>query len=132
MKSPAHALYQLKFVALCGLAWVAAGCGGGSVVVSLPPITVYLPVTTVTITQNGAPMAIPIQIQSTSETALVSVAGLPAGVSETYAASDTNPSGTLTFTATRTATSGRFMPQVSVMSAGQTANSGFTLIVKMS
>jgi hypothetical protein len=127
MKSPAHALLSL---ALCAAA-CATGCGGRSGVVSLPPITVYLPVTTVTITQNGASMTIPIQIQSTSETALVKVAGLPAGVSETYAASDTNPSGTLTFTATRTATAGRFMPQVSVMSAGQTANAVFTLIVKM-
>jgi hypothetical protein len=105
--------------------------GGGSSRVTLPPITVNLPVATVTITQNGAPVTIPIQIESTSETALVKVLGLPAGVSETYAASDTNPSGTLTFTATRTASTGRFMPQVSVMSAGQTATAALTLVVQM-
>ena len=98
---------------------------------ALPQISVYLPVETVTIKQNGAAVTIPILIQSTSETAVVRVGGLPAGVNESYAASDTNPSGSLTFTASGTATTGKFMPQVSVMSARQTATAQFTLVVQM-
>jgi hypothetical protein len=96
------------------------------------PISVALPIATVVLTQNGAQASIPIQITSTSETALVMVGGLPAGVSETYAASDTNPSGTLTFGANGSAPLGTFMPIVKVMSAGQNAAANFTLIVKMS
>ena len=132
METAAYALCRLRFVAFCTLAWIAAGCGGGSGFVTAQRISVNLPVETVTIKQNGAPVTIPIEIQSTSETALVNIVGLPAGVSETYAASDTNPSGTLTFSATRTATTGRFMPQISVMSAGGTATAVFTLVVQMS
>ena len=66
---------------------------------------------------------------STSETALVSFAGLPGGVQTTYAASDTNPSGLLTFTATTHAAVGTYMPIVTVDSAGQTASVTFTLTV---
>jgi hypothetical protein len=132
MKSPEHALGQLRLKMFCALAQSVAGCGGGSGPYAPAPIGIYLPVQTVTVTQNGPAVIIPIQIQSTSETALVSVQGLPAGVSETYAASDTNPSGTLAFAATRTATTGSFTARVSVMSAGQTATAGFTIIVRMS
>jgi hypothetical protein len=74
-------------------------------------------------------VSVPIQIDSTSETATVSLNGLPGGVQGNYAASDTNPSGSLTFTATSTAMTGTYMPIVSVMSAGQTATTQFTLVI---
>jgi hypothetical protein len=107
-----------------------SGCGGGGGNMTQAPITVYLPISTVVLSQGGAQTNVPIQIGSTSETAVVAVEGLPAGVKATYAASDTNPSGTLTFTANASAVVGTYMPVVAVNSAGQMASKSFTLIVK--
>ena len=111
-------------LAVCGCGGAATGAMGGN------PISVSLENSTVTVRQGGAPVIVLIQIMSPSETALVSVAGLPPGVGESYAASDTNPSGTLTFKAGKTATLGTTMPQVTAMSAGQTAMTTFTLVVE--
>lgn len=121
-------------IALCTLALLAAGCGGGAsfyVSPSQTPITVFLPISVVVVSQNGMQVNVPIQITSTSETALVMVGGLPGGVEEKYAASDTNPSGTLSFTASKSSPLGTFMPTITVISAGQTVSTTFTLIVKM-
>lgn len=94
-------------------------------------VSVLLTVSTVTVQQGGPPVNAAIQIQSPSETAVVSVTGLPAGVGVKYAASDTNPSGLLTFTANAQATKGTVMPIISVQSAGQTVETQFTLVVTM-
>jgi hypothetical protein len=94
----------------------------------VPPITVSVPAT-VTVLQGGPPVIVQIEIGSSSETAEVAVTGLPGGVQESYAASDTNPSGTLTFTAGPTAIVGNFTATVTVNSAGQTALTTFTLVV---
>ncbi len=94
-------------------------------------ISVSLVVPTVTVVQGGPPVNTAIQIQSPSETAVVSVTGLPAGVGVNYAASDTNPSGLLIFTANAQATKGTFMPTIDVESAGQMAQTQFTLVVAM-
>ena len=75
-------------------------------------------------------VSVPIVIGSTSETALVSLLGLPAGVQVTYSSSDTNPSGSLTFSANSTAMTGSYMPTVVVMSAGNTASAAFALVVE--
>lgn len=107
------------------------GCGGSGGIVAQPPISVSLPISTVTVTQNGNTVIIPIQIMSTSETALVMINGLPGGIEEMYAASDTNPSGSLSFKANASAMTGTFMPTINVLSAGQSASKQFTLIVKM-
>jgi hypothetical protein len=93
------------------------------------PITVHLVNSSVVVSQNGTPVMVQMIITSTSETALVSVTGLPVGVQQKYAATDTNPSGTLTFTASTAAPLGTYMPIVMVNSAGQTASTGFTLVV---
>ena len=63
------------------------------------PITVSLTHSTVNLLQDGTAVIDPITIASSSETALVVVSGLPAGVQVNYASTDTNPSGTLTFVA---------------------------------
>jgi len=94
------------------------------------PITVSLTTPTVVVTQGGPPVSVQVIIKSTSETALVAIIGLPAGLQEKYAASDTNPSGILTFTASKTAPPGTYTPTVDVNSAGQMASVTFTLIVK--
>ena len=94
------------------------------------PISVSLGQSNVIVMRAGKPVNVNIAIQSTSETALVAVTGLPAGVGTKYAASDTNPSGTLTFTANAQATLGTTMPIVMVNSAGQSASTTFTLVVE--
>ncbi len=113
--------------AYCALA--AIGCGGSGSMSSQVPISVSLVNSTVVISQNGTPVNVAILIHSTSETALVSLRGLPTGVQETYAATDTNPSGTLTFTASSATTPGAYMATVTVNSAGQMASTSFMLVV---
>ena len=105
------------------------GCGGRSGTPSMAPIEVSLNPAMFTVRQNGTATSVQILIRSTSETALVSFAGMPGGVQVMYAASDTNPSGLLTFKGTRQAAAGTYMPIVTVNSAGQAASSGFTLTV---
>jgi hypothetical protein len=89
-----------------------------------------MPISTVIIMPAGGAVIVPIQINSPSETATVFLSGLPGGVEDTYAATDTNPSGSLTFTAGSSAAMGTYIPTVTVSSAGQTAATQFTLIVK--
>lgn len=109
-------------------AWALTGCGGSGSPAMLP-ISVSLSSPTVTVLRGGSPVQIQIAIRSTSETALVNFTGLPGGVKVAYAASDTSPSGLLTFTAAVSATAGTYTPFVTVDSAGQTATLKFTLVV---
>ena len=125
----------IQRAALCALAIMLPGCGGGagagSNMFTQNPVTISLPISTVVVMPNGMQVVVPIQIKSTSETAVVGITGLPNGVQESYAASDTNPSGTLAFTASKTAMAGTYMPIITVLSAGQTVSTSFTLIVKI-
>ena len=107
------------------------GCGATSTGVFPmgPPISVSLSPPVVSVPLNGTPVHVAISIKSTSETALVNLVGLPGGVNEMYAASDTNPSGSLTFTATMAAVTGTYTPTIIVNSAGQMASLKFTLVV---
>jgi len=93
------------------------------------PIRVSLNPSTVVVAPGGMPVHTQILIDSTSETALVNFTGLPGGISQMYASSDTNPSGLLTFTATKSTLAGTYLAMVIVNSAGQTASAKFTLIV---
>ena len=134
---PAHfATTPMCRISFFAFAFCLTGCGGGSAATgsmfTQMPISVSLPITTVVVSKNGPTVIVPIQIKSTSETALVSVSPLPAGVQEKYSYSDTNPSGSLSFSANSTSPAGTYTPIVTVMSANQTASTGFTLIVKAS
>jgi hypothetical protein len=93
------------------------------------PISVSLSASTVVVPQDGMPSSVQITIKSTSETALVSFNGLPGGVQATYAASDTNPSGPLTFVATTSAPAGTYSATVTANSAGQAASTQFEVVV---
>lgn len=116
---------------VCAVALAANGCGGAATGgMSGNPISVSLNNTTVKVQRGGAAATVLIEIMSPSEDALVSVAGLPGGVAESYAASESSPSGTLMFKAGKSATLGTYMPKVTVMSAGQTAMTKFTLVVE--
>ena len=124
----------LQFGTIIGGALMAplfAGCGGGgsSFVPHPQPISVSLSATTVVVPQDGTPAHVQILIRSTSETALIGFVGLPGGVDAKYAASDTNPSGLLTFMATKKVAAGTYMPIIAVSSAGQSAMITFTLVV---
>jgi len=121
---------RLRAPLVCFFSLFLSTCGGRGGIISPRPISVYLPVSTIHLTAGAKPVSIPIQIGSTSETALVSATGLPAGVQMTYASSDTNPSGSLTFSANSTSMKGSYMPTVFVLSAGSTASTGFTLEVQ--
>jgi hypothetical protein len=116
-----------------GLALVACALSGCAMKVTgtapMVPVTVSLNSQTVVVPEDGTPVVVGLTIRSSSETAVVIVSGLPGGIQEMYAASDTNPSGTLTFTATRSAVAGTYMPMVMVNSAGQIASLRFTLVV---
>jgi len=111
-------------------ALLLAGCAGGSGRSAQNPVSVYLPIPKIELTEGAGAIIIPIQIASPSETAQVAVSNLPAGVQVRYASTDTNPSGTLSFMANESAMAGTFMPIVTVNSAGLTASTGFTLVVK--
>ncbi len=93
------------------------------------PITVSLASSTIVVSQDGQPARVQISIVSTSETALVNFRGIPGGVQAMYAASDTSPSGLLTFIAAASAPAGTYTPFITVNSAGQTATIPFTLVV---
>lgn len=117
--------------ALSGVALLTlVGCGrAGNSPGSMVAITVSLPSSTILVPQDGTAAALNVNITSTSETALVSVNGLPGGVQVKYAATDTNPSGLLTFVASESSPAGTYTPTISVSSAGQTASVPFTLVV---
>lgn len=126
------ALRQFLGVTAVGLLLVMAGCGGGGSSITPPvqaPISVTLPSSPVVVPQDGTPVFVQITITSISETALVAVTGLPGGIQVKYAATDTNPSGILTFTGSAAAQLGTYTPKVVVNSAGQTASATFTLVV---
>ena len=106
---------RLCAVMLGIVAGAASGCGGGGGgSVPMVPITVSLNPATVVVAPGGTPVHTQILISSTSETALVNFTGLPGGISQMYASSDTNPSGLLTFTATKSAMAGTYMATVIV------------------
>ena len=106
-----------------------AGCGHMAGFSAPAPISVSLGLATVQVSQDGTPVVVPISITSTSETATVDVTNLPTNVQETYASSDTNPSGSLKFTADASSPAGTYKPYILVVSAGQTASTSFTLVV---
>ncbi|MGB6688042.1 MAG: hypothetical protein WBE76_09400 [Terracidiphilus sp.] len=121
---------------LCGSLIAAAlpicGCGGGAGGgnQNLPSISVMLDGSRVVVSQDGTPVFVQIFIDSPSETALVSFTGMPGGVQVAYRASDTSPSGTLTFIGSSAAPLGTFTPKVTAMSAGGMASTKFTLVVE--
>jgi hypothetical protein len=106
------------------------GCGS-SAAFSPPPINLSVSVnnTTVNVPANGMPVNVPVTIVAPTETATFTVTGLPAGVTESYKESESNPSGLLTLVANSTTVPGTYMPKITVGSSGQTASVIFTLVI---
>jgi hypothetical protein len=92
-------------------------------------VTVSFPNPSVIVPRNGSQVIVSIIIMSSSETAVVTVNGLPAGVAVNYASSDTNPSGSLAFSAAPQTAVGTYTPRVTVNSASQIVTTTLTLVV---
>lgn len=106
------------------------GCGGRSSF-SPPPINLSVSVndTTVVVPPNGTAVNIPVTIVAPTETATFTISGLPAGVSDNYTESESNPSGLLTLIANTSTVPGTYMPIITVGSSGQTASVVFVLVI---
>lgn len=117
-------------VGAAGLVLVLIGCGGGTSF-SPPPINLSVSInsTTVVVPSNGTPVNVPVVIVAPTETATFTITGLPAGVSENYKESESNPSGLLTLIANASTVPGTYMPTITVGSSGQTASVVFTLVI---
>jgi hypothetical protein len=121
---------SLRFVvgaSFLGLVITLTGCGGGSGSTQTA-ITVTLGSTNVMVPQDGTAAQLPVSITGASSSATVTVSGLPAGVTQEFAATNGGPSGTLTFTGSASASAGSYLPVVQVSSSGQTASQSFTLV----
>jgi hypothetical protein len=104
--------------------------GTASVAVTSPPVSlaVSLGNTIVVVPQDGTAAPVAVTVTAPSGSPSVTVRGLPAGVTEQFAAANGGPSGTLTFTGSTSASAGSYAPTVTVTLAGQNASEGFTLV----
>lgn len=112
--------------------FVLSGCGGGQFTPAPITLSVSLSNKVIVLQADGKPMNIPVTIVAPTETATFTIQGLPAGVSESYKESESNPSGLLTLTAIPRTVPGTYTPTIIVGASGQTASLNFTLIVKTS
>jgi hypothetical protein len=117
-------------VASAAFVFAATGCGGRTTF-SPPPINLSVSVndTTVVVPPNGTAVNIPVTIVAPTETATFTISGLPAGVSDNYKESESNPSGLLTLVANSSTKPGTYSPIITVGSSGQTASVVFTLVI---
>ena len=117
-------------VAYSGLLLALIACGSKAAF-SPPPINLSVSVnnTTVVVPPNGMPVNVPVTIVAPTETATFTISGLPAGVTESYKESESNPSGLLTLMANATTVPGTYMPTITVGTLGQTASVVFTLVI---
>jgi hypothetical protein len=117
-------------VAYSGLLLTLIACGSKAAF-SPPPINLSVSVnnTTIVVPPNGTPVNVPVTIVAPTETATFTISGLPAGVTESYKESESNPSGLLTLVANATTVPGTYMPKITVGTLGQTASVVFTLVI---
>jgi hypothetical protein len=111
------------------LTFALIGCGGGTFApqpfnlsVSVTNATIYVP-------PNGTAVNVQVIIVAPTETATLTIAGLPAGVSYNFQESESNPSGLLTLTANSVTVPGTYMPKITVGALDQTASVVFTLVI---
>jgi hypothetical protein len=108
----------------------STACGGGTSFAP-PPINLSVSVnnTMVVVPANSTAVNIAVTIVAPTETATFTITGLPAGVSENYKESESNPSGLLTLVANASTIPGTYMPKITVGSSGQTASVVFVLVI---
>ncbi len=122
----ARLIFAVSSVALA----LVTGCGGGSSVTTPPVVlTVSIPSGTVVLPQDGTAANLSVTIVAPTESVTLSVTGLPAGVTQRYKASESNPSGQLTLSASAATPAGSYTPVVTINSSGHTATTTITLVV---
>jgi hypothetical protein len=110
------------------LTFALIGCGGGTF--APQPFNLSVSVNaTVYVPPNGTAVNIQVIIVAPTETATLTIAGLPAGVSYNYQESESNPSGLLTLIANSVTVPGAYMPKITVGALDQTASTVFTLVI---
>jgi hypothetical protein len=124
-----HASYPLSRIGLAGFVVALTGCGGAGFTPQPINLSVSVNNITVVVPANGTAVNVPVTIVAPTETATFAITGLPAGVSESYKESESNPSGLLTLIANSTTMPGTYMPTITVGSSGQTASVVFTLVI---
>jgi hypothetical protein len=77
----------------------------------------------------GSSVSVPVTIVAPTETVIFTITSLPAGVSQNYKESESNPSGLLTLQANSLTKPGTYKPTIVVSTSGQTASLVFTLVV---
>jgi len=119
----------MRLVGFLMYATAVAGCGGGGNS-GVPPVllSVSLSNNTVDLPQGGTVLT-PVTIVAPTETASFAITGLPAGVTQSYKESESNPSGLLTLTASTAVAVGTYKPTITVGSSGQTASLVFSLVI---
>jgi hypothetical protein len=125
-------LRSLRWIPVAGFAILLialTGCGG-SVSSHLTPVTlgVSLGSTTVVVPQDGTAAQLPITVTGATGSATVTVSGLPAGITQQFAAANGGPSGTLTLTGSTSAPAGSYSLSVNASGSGQVAAASFTLV----
>jgi hypothetical protein len=123
---------MVRFSNLLGAAVLLTmtGCGGGTSF-SPPPINLSVSVNnaTITVPANNMAVNVPVIIVAPTETATLTITGLPAGMSFNYRESESNPSGLLTLIAIPSTMPGTYRPQITVGTLGQTASVVFMLVI---
>jgi hypothetical protein len=106
------------------------GCGGGTSFTP-PPINLSVSVNnaTITVPANNMAVYVPVLIVAPTETATLTITGLPAGISFYYRESESNASGLLTLIAIPSTMPGTYRPQITVGTLGKTASVLFTLVI---
>jgi hypothetical protein len=113
----------------CFLSLAIAGCGG-SVSSTTPPVTLTATVgaSSLVVAQDGTPATLPVTLNLATGTVSITVAGLPGGVTEQFAAGASNTVYNLTFVGSATLPAGSYPAAVQVSEGTQTATANFTLV----
>jgi hypothetical protein len=130
--NPAFLRLCLQRVRACffctGAAAVLSACGGSSYTAHPITLSVSLSNPTVTLSQDSS-VSIPVVVVAPTETVTFTIQGLPAGVTQSYKESESNPSGLLTLYANASTKPGTYQSMMVVGSSGQTAAQVFTLVI---
>jgi hypothetical protein len=129
-ESVMHHPHRSRIGVASGLIFALIGCGSGAAFSPQPiNLSVSINNTTIVVPPNGMPVNVPVTIVAPTETATFNISGLPAGVTESYKESESNPSGLLTLVANATTVPGTYMATITVGTLGQTASVVFTLVI---
>ena len=115
-------------IVCAGFATAILACGGGQY--TPPPVNLSVSLSNGTVTMSaGSSVSVPVVVMAPTETVTFTINSLPAGVTQSYKESESNPSGLLTLTASSLTKPGTYQPTIVVGASGQTASLVFTLVI---